>query len=82
MEDRLGVLVDFLLEIAAHQRAARNLLWQSGYSNPLYDQALTEAKAELDALPAVQTFRSQGDSGRIEPLLAAMKTSLAAPFGG
>jgi hypothetical protein len=82
VEDRLTVLADFLLEIAVHQRAMKDLIWQSGYSNQKYEEALTDARAKLGALPSVQAFRKQAGSTQLEPLLADVKTSLADPFGG
>ncbi|MGA2150529.1 MAG: hypothetical protein ABSH49_36895 [Bryobacteraceae bacterium] len=82
MEDKLAVLAEFLLDIASHQMAVRNLIWQSGYTDQQYEQALTDAKAKLDALSSVQEFRAQDDSSQLEPLLTAVKTSLRDPFGG
>jgi hypothetical protein len=82
VEDKLAVLADFLLEIAAHQRAARDLLWQVGYTDQKYEEALTEARKKLAELQSVQAFRKQADSVQIEPLLEDVKTSLLDPLRG
>ena len=82
MDNDLAQLAAFVLDVAAHQMATRRLLWEQGYTNQQYEQALTEAWKELNLLPTVRDFRKADGSSALGPLLADVKTSLGRRLGG
>ena len=82
MEKDLVQLAEFVLHVAAHQMATRHLLWEHGYTDQQYEQALTEARAKLNLLPTVRGFRESGGSSILEPLLVDVKTTLDQPLAG